>query len=119
MRQVKTSLDAATRKIRTTNSLSRTTAEQDILETFTDTRLPQVLRQERRRVAAYQASIGKSRERVLRSRAKLATLLNTNRALTRLRHELQSRQWDESIPAPVETKTPPARRGPTPVEIEY
>jgi beta-glucosidase-like glycosyl hydrolase len=93
MRQVKTSLDVArSQRPRTANSLSKTSKEIEYLESLTDRRLEQVLGKEKRRFAAQEASINKSRQRVLRAREKLAMTVNRNRVLTDLRHELQQRR---------------------------
>jgi hypothetical protein len=94
MRQVPTSLEASDRRRpRTTNSLSKTAEELAALDSLTDRRLQQVLNRERRRAAALEASVEKSRRRLLKSRGKLAATVNRNRALTMLRHELQRARW--------------------------
>jgi len=93
MRQVKTSLNVArNQRLKTTNSLSKTRDEVEYLESLTDRPLEQVLEKERRRFAAQEALINKSRQRVLRAREKLAATINKNRALMELRHELQQRR---------------------------
>jgi hypothetical protein len=99
MRQVKTSLDVAGRqKLRTTNSLSKTKEEVGHLESLTDPGVSQVLSKETKRLAAFDASVQKSRERLIRSREKLAVTINKNRALTELRHTLQQARWEGKDP---------------------
>ena len=94
LRQVNTGLDIGRRRRpRSTNSLSRTKAETKHLESLADRRLEQVLAKERRRVAAQEAFVEKSRQRLLKSRDKLAATINRNRALTELRQSLQSARW--------------------------
>ncbi len=94
MRQVKTSLDVArSQKLRTTNSLSKTREEMEYLESLSDSRLEQVLQKERKRFAALDVSVEKSKERLIKSREKLAATINKNRAFTELRHELQQARW--------------------------
>jgi hypothetical protein len=94
MRQVNTSLQVCDqRKLRTTNSLSKTAAETARLESLADRRLEQVLARERQRSAALESSVAKSRQRLLKSRDKLAATINRNRALTALRLELQRARW--------------------------
>ncbi|MBI4302920.1 MAG: hypothetical protein HY665_01075 [Chloroflexi bacterium] len=96
MRQVKTRLDIArTQKTKTTNYLSRTKEEIERLEAISSGRTAQVLAKERVRSAAYDASVEKSRQRLLKSREKLANIINRNRALTQLRHELQQARWQK------------------------
>jgi hypothetical protein len=120
MRQIKTSLDVArSQKLRTANSLSRTKEEIEHLELLTDSRLEQVLAKERARFAAFDASVEKSRQHVIKSREKLAATINKNRALTKLRHELQRARWEGKDSAS------PSREQSNPVEdlhsldIEY
>ncbi|MBI2851926.1 MAG: hypothetical protein HYX84_02305 [Chloroflexi bacterium] len=100
MRQVKTSLDLARRqKTNTTNSLSRTEEEKRYLENLADPRLARVLEREKKRSAALDAAVNKSRQRMLRSRHKLAMTVNKNRALTELRQKLQQARWEDTVPA--------------------
>ncbi|MBI4267412.1 MAG: hypothetical protein HY662_01345 [Chloroflexi bacterium] len=120
MRQVKTSLDLARQqKARTTNSLSKT--EEDIArqQQSDDRRIKQVLTKERRRFATQEASVERLRQRILRSREKLAATINKNRALTELRIKLQQTRWEEgnSKPAPAQSVSGKARRGL--VELRY
>jgi|WetSurMetagenome_2_1015567.scaffolds.fasta_scaffold291583_2 hypothetical protein len=92
MRQVKNSLEvAAKQKIRTTNSLSKTAESIEYLESIGTDSTPtlQVLARERARAARFEASVERSQRKLLRSRVKIAGIVNRNRALTRLRHEIQ------------------------------
>ncbi len=105
MRQVKSSLDVArNQRPRTTNSLSKTREEIECLESLIDRQLEQILQKERGRFAAQETSIGKSRQRLLRARERLAKTVNKNRALTELKLELQRARWrgdDPIMPPPV------------------
>ncbi len=104
MRQVKTSLDVAGgQKTKTTNQLSRTKEESKQLEFTDDRRIGQILAKEKTRSAAYDASRERSRQRLLRCREKLAAIINQNRALTQLRHELQQARWQKGSSAPPAT----------------
>jgi len=101
MRQVKTGHDLArSQRVKTTNSLSRTDEEVAHLLSLTDRQIEQILTKEKKRSAAMEASIEKSRGRVLKAREKLAATINRNRALTELRHELQRARWEgrDSVP---------------------
>jgi hypothetical protein len=99
MRQIRTGTDLARdQKLRTTNSLSKTKEEVEHLQSLIDRRVGQSLAKERKRFAAQEAAIEKSRQRVLRSREKLAATLNKNRSLTELRHELQCARQDRRSP---------------------
>ena len=120
-RQVKTSLDVArSQRTRTTNSLSKTSKKIEYLESLTDRRLEQVLGKERIRFAAQEASINKSRQRVLRAREKLAMTVNRNRALTELRRELQRTRWEGNDPAAtLEVETPVPEPNLRQVELKY
>jgi hypothetical protein len=92
MRQVKTSLEVAGRqKIKTTNSLSKTPEEIEHLESAGRDSEPtlQVLAKEKARAAKFEASADRSRQKLLKSRENLARVINRNRALTDLRHQIQ------------------------------
>ena len=102
MRQVKTSLDlAGYQNLRTTNSLSRTAEEVAQLQILSDRLIEQILAKERKRSAAMEAAVDKSRRRLIKAREKLVATINKNRALTELRHELQRSRWEgrESVPS--------------------
>jgi beta-glucosidase-like glycosyl hydrolase len=124
-RHVKTSLDIIRgQKPRTTNCLSKTRKEIEYLVSLTDRRLEQVLGKENRRFAAQEASINKSRQRVLKAREKLAMIVNRNRALMELRRELQQRRWagEESasqVSNSGEVKPTVGERGFNEVELRY
>ncbi len=105
MRQVKSSLDVVgNQKVKTTNCLSRTRDQIEELESIVDGRAAQILAKERTRSAAYEASVEKSRQRLLKSREKLAAIINRNLALTKLRHELQQAHWQERDLPPTATR---------------
>lgn len=120
MSQVKTSLDIARpQKVRTTNSLSKTREEVEYLESLTDRRLEQVLGKERTRFAAQEASINKSRQRLLRTREKLAMTINKNRALTELRHELQQALREGNDPVAPKAEMPASEQNLRQMELRY
>lgn len=111
MRQVKTSLEVAgNQKIKTTGSLSKTTKERDRLgslgidSSFTI----QILTKEKARAAKFEASVKRSRQKLLKSRDKMANLVNRNRALTTLRHQIQQDRDQKrelpSLPKPLVKK---------------
>ena len=120
MREVKNSLELArNHRPRTTNSLSRPRDEIEYLESLNDRQLEQVLEKERRRFGAQEASINKSRQRVLRSREKLAMTVNRNRALTELRRKLQQTRWEDNGLAAPRVETPVARPAVRQIELNY
>ena len=120
MRQVKTSLDLArSQKPKTTNSLSKTKDEVEYLLSLTDPKVGQILAKERKRFAAQEASIDKSRQRVLRSRERLAVTINRNRALNELRHELQRARWEGRDPTPAKTEPSTPEQNLHQVEFRY
>jgi hypothetical protein len=101
MRQVKSSLDIARhQKSRTTNSLSKSEGEAAYLLSLTDPRVKQILAKETKHFAAMEASMDRSRGRMLKARDKLATTINKNRTLTELRHELQQSRLEGKNPTP-------------------
>ena len=107
MRQVKTSLDLAkNQRVKTTNSLSRTEEEAAYLLSLTDRRAGQILAKETKRFAAMEASVDKSRGRLLKAREKLAATINKNRALTELRYQLQRARWEKRGDIPLKKKPP-------------
>jgi len=111
MRQIRTSLDLTRgQRVKTTNSLAKTGEEVGHLQSLRDRRVDQILAEERKRFAAQETAIEKSRRRVLRSRERLAATINRNRALTELRHELQRVRWEGRDPVPT-TKAPSTARG--------
>jgi predicted nucleic acid-binding Zn-ribbon protein len=124
LRQIKSSLDVARgRRTKTTNCLFKKREETERLEGLTNGQTSQVLAKEKTRSAAYAASLEKSRQRLLKSREKLATLINRNRALTNLRHELQQARWkntdpDLSAPPPIERKVS-SHGGLREIELRY
>jgi hypothetical protein len=96
MRYIKTSLDVVrTNKIRRTNSLSKSKEEVNHLESLTDRQLEEILAKERKRIAAFNSSVEKSRQGIIKSRERLAVTINKNRALIELRHQLQRAHWEE------------------------
>ena len=121
MRQITTTLDIArNRKLKTTNSLSRTKEETERLESLTDRRLEQVLEKEKRRFAAQETSVNKSRQRVLRSRNKLAATINRNRALTELRYQMQYARWQgKTSSVPLKSHTPDGEPALRQIEVTY
>ena len=119
MRQAKTSLDVARgRRFRTTNSLSKTREEIGHLESPPDRRLEQVLERERRRFAAYEATVNKSRQRLLMSRERLAMTVSRNRHLTELRYQLQRSRWEDNKTS-AESGETPARTPKRHIELRY
>jgi hypothetical protein len=120
MRQIKTSLDLArSQRVKTTNSLSRTDEEMVFLLSLADPRVEQILAKERKRFAAQEATIEKSRRRLLRSRERLAVTTNRNRALTELRHELQRTRWEGRDPMPTAKEPSTAHRYLKQMELRY
>ena len=125
MRQVNTGLDIIqSQRPRTTNSLSKTSEEVEHLETLTDPRLVVILEKERRRFAAQQMVVNRSRQRMLRAREKLSATINKNHALMELRHELQQGRLDGEEPASQVFKSrqlrlPVGERSFNHVELEY
>ncbi|MGA2670761.1 MAG: hypothetical protein ABSF21_05035 [Dehalococcoidia bacterium] len=120
MRQVKTSLDLVkNQRVKTTNSLSRTEEEVAHLLSLTDRQVEQTLAKERKRSAAMEASIDKSRQRLLRARDKLAATINKNRALTELRHELQQARLEGRNPTSEKVKVPTRKPKLRQVELKY
>jgi LPS O-antigen subunit length determinant protein (WzzB/FepE family) len=110
MRQVKSSLEVANRqKIKTTNSLFKTDEESNLLETvgLGSGQTAQVLAKEKMRAAKFEASVERSRQKLLKSRKKIAGLVNRNRALTNLRHEIQHNRESVKI-APAVSRISPA-----------
>jgi hypothetical protein len=120
MRQIKTGHDLArSRRVRTTNSLSKTEEETAHLLSLNDRRAGQILAKETKRFATMEASVDKSRGRVLKARDKLAATINRNRALTELRYQLQRARWEKREPVPLK-KGPPTKGGNLPqMELNY
>jgi len=120
IRQVRTSLYVArSQKFRTTNSLSRRKEEIEYLASLSDRQLERVLAKERARFAAFDASVKRGRQRVLRARERLAVTINRNRALTELRQELQRARWEGRDPALSKAEQPAEQPGLHQIELIY
>jgi hypothetical protein len=118
MREVRTGSDVARgQRLRTTNNLGKTREEAGQAESPTDRRTEQTLEKEKRRFAAYEASVDRSRQRMLASREKLAMTLHRNQALTELRHQLQRSRLEGSAPAA--PKVPAHRQSNRQIELRY
>jgi len=92
MRQVKSSLEVAgNQKFKTTNSLFKPTNEVEHLESvgLDNNQTAQILAREKARAAKFESSVDCSQKKLLKSREKIAGLVNRNRALTNLRHQIQ------------------------------
>lgn len=119
-RQINTSLDIArSRRIRTTNSLSKAEEAIGHPESFVDRQLEQILAKERARFAAVDAAANKSRQRLLKTRERLAISINRNRALTELRQELQRIRWGEKDSQPTKTLKPHPGQNLHRLELKY
>jgi hypothetical protein len=120
MRQIRTGTDLTRgQKLRTTNSLSKTKEEVEHLQSLSDLGVEQILAKERKRFAAQEATIEKSRQRLLRSRKRLAVTINKNRSLIKLRHELQRTRWEGKAPVPTAKEPSTARRYLKQMELRY
>jgi len=113
MRDIKTDPDITrAKKIKTTNSLSRTEQEMeslDSLDSIEDKHLEQAPDKERRRFARQDAAVERTQKKLLDTRVNLARMLNKNRRVTELRHELQRSRYKRKDPKPVGTIKPPPR----------
>jgi len=101
LRQVKSSLEVAGKqRIKTTNSLFKTSEETEHLESIglDSLQTAQVLAKEKARAAKLEASRERSRQKLLKSRDKIACLVNRNRALTTLRHQIQQDRDLKRVP---------------------
>ena len=109
MRDIKTDPDITrAKKIKTTHSLSRTEQEMESLDSIEDKHLEQALDKERRRFARQDAAVERTQKKLLDTRVNLARMLNKNRRVTELRHELQRSRYKRKDPKPVgTTKSPP------------
>jgi hypothetical protein len=108
MRQVKSSLEiAGQHKFKTTGTLFKPPAEIEHLETVgqESVKTQQILAREKLRAAKFEASVEKSQRKLLKSRENLAVVINRNRALTNLRHQIQKER--DRQPGTVE-QSPPA-----------
>lgn len=120
MQQVRTSLDVGrTRSIRRTNSLSKSREEIEHLELLTDSRVERVLAKERGRFAAFDASVKKSRQRMIKARERLAATINKNRALTELRYKLQRARWEGKDPTSSKAEQSASQQNLRQMELKY
>jgi hypothetical protein len=120
MRDIKASLDAARgQKLRTTNSLSKTKEEIEHLESVKHPQLKQILIREEKQFASRDASVRRSRQRVLKARERLACVINRNQALMKLRHQLQQARWKDPDPPLAKAKLAPRNERFHEVELNY
>jgi len=95
------------RKIRTTNSLSRSKKEQRILKSLIDDdddkKLSQARRIDIQRFAQQDLAVKKSQEKMLLIRDKLAKTVNKNKKIIELRQKLQKGSWGKDHSSPQKT----------------
>jgi len=104
-RNSKTGLEnRSERKIRTTNSLSRSKKEQEILESLIDDReLSQELQKDTLRFSKQDLAVKKSQEKMLEIRDKLSKIVNKNKQVLELRKKLQKGSWEKDHSSPQKT----------------
>jgi hypothetical protein len=111
--------------IRTASSMFMTGEEQESLESAMDFRtLGLETRRERDKFARQDAAVEKFKENYFKARDRLAAQINKNRALMKLRHELQERRRRGEDPDPEEyntkeTNPPIGQGGFNEVELKY
>jgi hypothetical protein len=116
---------AGARDIRTASSMFMTRDERESLESAMDFRaLGPEARRERDKFARQDAAVEKFRENYFRARERLAATINKNRALMRLRHELQRRRRMGEDPQleggnATEAKAPTSQEGLSEIEVRY
>jgi len=96
------------RKIRTTNSLSRSKKEQGILKSLIDDddddkKLSQARQIDVQRFAQQDLAVKKSQEKMLLIRDKLAKTVNKNKKIIELRQKLQKGSWEIDHSSPQKT----------------
>ena len=95
------------RKIRTTNSLSRTKKEQKILKSLIDDdddkKLSQARQIDIQRFAQQDLAVKKSQEKMLLIRDKLAKTVNKNKKIIEWRQKLQKGSWGKDHSSPQKT----------------
>jgi len=92
------------RKIKTTNSLSKTEEELKAIDSIVDDKaLVWALQKERQRSARQDLAMKRSRKKLLTTRRKLAKMVNKNREVMELRHQLQKERGKREDP-PQKTK---------------
>jgi len=113
------------RDIRTASSMFMTRETQESLASAMDFRkLGLETRKERDKFARQDAAVEKFKENYFRVRNRLAAMINKNRALMKLRHELQERRRRGETPDPEgcdtkEAKPPIGQGGFNEIELEY
>jgi hypothetical protein len=87
------------RKIKTTNSLSKTEEELEAIDSIVDDKdLDRALEKERQRFARQDLAIKRVRKKLIAARIKLAKMVNKNRKVTELRHQLQKERGKREDP---------------------
>ena len=116
---------AGARDIRTASSMFMTREERESLESAMDFRALGIdTRREIDKFAHQDAAVERFQENYFRAREKLAATLNKNRALMRLKHELQRRRRMGEDPKPeggnaTEAKAPTSQEGLSEIEVRY
>jgi len=116
---------AGARDIRTASSMFMTREERESLASAMDFRALGIdTRREIDKFAHQDAAVERFQENYFRAREKLAATLNKNRALMRLKHELQRRRRMGEDPKPeggnaTEAKAPTSQEGLSEIEVRY
>jgi hypothetical protein len=116
---------AGARDIRTASSMFMTREERESLESAMDFRALGIdTRREIDKFAHQDAAVERFQENYFRAREKLAATINKNRALMRLKHELQRRRRMGEDPQPeggdaTEAKAPTSQEGLSEIEVRY
>jgi len=92
------------RKIKTTNSLSRTKKEQKIIEALVDDKeLGQAIQKDILRFSQQDLAVKKSQEKILKIRDKLTKIVNKNKQVLEWRKKLQKGSWEKDHSSPQKT----------------
>jgi len=119
-RDIRTDLEKrGERKIKTTNSLSKTEEELKTIDSIVDDKaLALTLQKERQRFSRQDLAIKRARKKLLATRRKLAKMVNKNREVMELRHQLQ-KERGEREDSPQKTKNASKFSNFKEVEIGY
>jgi len=111
------------RDVRTASSLFMTKEESESLKLAMDFRaLAPLLRRERNKFARQDAAVAKFRKNYFVARERLASTINRNQTLMKLRHELQQKRRrgeDPEGPSAEETKPPVSETGFNKIGLGY
>jgi hypothetical protein len=104
---------------KTVNSLGKTEEEIHHLVSLQDPNISKIIKKEEDRFAKISQSVKQTQENILKAREKLARMVNKNREICKIRHQLQQKYLIEDSPVIPKVKKCNSDQNPDELEIRY